>query len=684
MQFKSVRARILGIILPVLIITLAAILCFSYFYGRSTVSHEIEQKMNNQLHSASHQINTTLASHGKLVEGLARTIEPFKASMTPAEIQAVLKNGLAANADTFGLGISFEPFKYQKDVKYFSTYAYRDKGNITVTQEYSDPSYDYPNQSWFKIAVNTKKAAVFSDPYFDPVVQTSMVTTSAPVYDSEKKLLAVVTGDIDLASIQKQVSNIKVGTTGWAFLIDGQGNYLSYPQSEKVMKVKITDEQDSSLASLGNELLLNAAGKGQFVDQNGTNQVYYQRIAETNWVVAVVMPEKELFAPLQALLAKLSVISLVAVFAVALVIILFSRYLTGQFSKANELAHALAEGDFTKKIDIQSQDEFGRLADSLNKMSENLKHMIEKVAWNAQVVASTSEELTASAEETGKATEQITLSIAEIAAGSDLQVKRTVESSATVSEICTGMVHISESVQSVANSSQEASDKAIAGNEVVSKAMGQMNLIHQRISVTGNIVNSLGEKSKEIENIITLITSISNQTNLLALNAAIEAARAGEQGRGFAVVADEVRKLAEQSSQAAGQVRSIISEIQTETSRAIDAMQDGTVALNDGLTMVNQTGTAFDDIQRATQELSILTKEVSEQIKAVNEGMEKMVFAIGEVTNICEQSSSQTQMVAAAAEQQNASMQEVSSASAMLAKMAEELQQSVSLFKLSS
>jgi methyl-accepting chemotaxis protein len=327
-----------------------------------------------------------------------------------------------------------------------------------------------------------------------------------------------------------------------------------------------------------------------------------------------------LFAPLATLVNLLLIAGAVSVLIVVAVILLYSRYIVSNIGRVNEMARMMSAGDFTGLIEVKSTDEFGQMAHNFNTMTESLKTMLSRVAGHTHHVASTSEELTASAEQTSKATEQIAQAIQEVAGGTDNQLL----------------------------------------------LVGQL----------------LGEKSKEIGQIVSLITSIAGQTNLLALNAAIEAARAGEHGRGFAVVADEVRKLAEQSAAAAGQISGLISEIQNETTKAVQAMDEGSSAVNDGMMMVDNASNAFQHISQAVNNVFSQIKEVSSSIDGIYQGTQDMVYSMKEITRISESSASNTQHVAAAAEEQTASMEEIAAASATLSRMAEELHDIINQFKV--
>jgi len=372
---------------------------------------------------------------------------------------------------------------------------------------------------------------------------------------------------------------------------------------------------------------------------------------------------------------------------VLLVIIAIVVYMTRTISRPVQSVSAalqtMAAGDLTVDIpSARSKDEIGVLVNMLTQMKGRLHHMVNQLHDTSTQIAGSAEELTASSGHTSKATEQISTAIQEVSAGAQEQVARVQESAHIVGDISNGMHRASASIQSVADLSAATSQKALLGNQVVSQTIQQMNTVQQQVTGAAQVVNLLGEKSQEIGHILDLITQIAGQTNLLALNAAIEAARAGEHGRGFAVVADEVRKLAEQSEQAAGKIQFIIAQIQEESGKAVKAMSIGTASLDEGIHQVNQTGEAFRDILQMIEAVAAQSQEVSAIVEQVNAGSNKMVTAIEQVAHISEQSAANAQMVAASAEEQLASMEEISSSANSLSKMGEDLQELVGFFKL--
>lgn len=363
--------------------------------------------------------------------------------------------------------------------------------------------------------------------------------------------------------------------------------------------------------------------------------------------------------------------------------VLLSERITRALNKTAEITEQISEGNLAvEKVDYKANDEIGKLTTSVNRMSDNLRDMVIKLSGAAEQVASSSEQLTASANETSKATEQITESIQEVASGAEKQVESSNTSQQVAADMSKGMSQISSHVTDVNDSSISTAQKAEDGLTVIKEAIEQMNLTDEKTRAIAGQIEQLGSKSNEIGNITSLITDVAEQTNLLALNAAIEAARAGEHGKGFAVVADEVRKLAEQTSQAAGQINNLIKAIQSDISLSIAAISEGQQTVTDSASHVKQAGTSFEEIAMAVKNVSSQIEEVSAAVQQLNAGTQAMVGAIDESTSIAEQSAGYTQSIAASAEEQNASMEEVTASAQNLAHMAEELQDIVKQFKV--
>ena len=362
--------------------------------------------------------------------------------------------------------------------------------------------------------------------------------------------------------------------------------------------------------------------------------------------------------------------------------IFITRPILASIRQGVTYAEAMAQGVFNQRLEIESKDEMGMLLQSLSNASANLRSLIKHVANSAQSVAASSEELTAGAEQSAQAANQVAVTITSVAQGAEQQVQSVDSAAAVVEQLSAGIQQVAVNANAVTEMADKTAKAAQQGDKAVDAAVSQMVSIERTVNNSAQVVTRLGERSKEIGQIVDTISGIAGQTNLLALNAAIEAARAGEQGRGFAVVAEEVRKLAEQSQEAAKQIATLISEIQSETDKAVVAMNDGTREVKVGAEVVNSAGQAFKQIVLLVNEESAQVKEISAAIQQMSAGSQKIVASVRDIDRISKETAAQTQTVSAATEEQSASMEEIAAASQALSKMAEELEGAVRKFTI--
>ena len=345
----------------------------------------------------------------------------------------------------------------------------------------------------------------------------------------------------------------------------------------------------------------------------------------------------------------------------------------------------LAKGDFSVNVSAQGladKSEFGDVSRAVDVMNKNIKALIKKIADMAEQLAASSEELTASSEQSAQASNQVAISITEVAQGAENQLSLARKANTVVDHISNAIRQVAGNTEVVSNSAGETAGTAKNGEASIKDAVTQMKTIEVKTNATATVIGELEDKSKQIGHIVEVISAIAGQTNLLALNAAIEAARAGEAGRGFAVVAEEVRKLAEQSQDAAKQITTLISEVQSKTDSAVTFMHDSKKEVDTGAGVVAEAGRNFNEIYQKVSQVAEQVHEISAAIEEITSGTNEVVNSVKEIDVESQKTAEQTQNISASTQEQSASIEEIASASQHLAKLATDLQHEIGKFKI--
>ena len=406
-------------------------------------------------------------------------------------------------------------------------------------------------------------------------------------------------------------------------------------------------------------------------------------IGTTGLKLVLVLPTAEFHAGINKIMyANIMVFVMILISISLLIIYLFNNRINMPLTKLIGSAKGLASGDLTTAVSVERDDEIGELAEDFKIMSNNFKKIITDVNRMAQQVASSGQELCSGSEQSAVGTQEIAQSIVKVAEAVAEQSTLIDKAAESVAVISNSINTASDSAEKTLENVESSAVSAKNGYTSVKSAIGQMENIDAKINEAAETVLKLGTQSKQIGEIVSTISDIAGQTNLLALNAAIEAARAGEQGRGFAVVADEVRKLAEQSQVAAKHIADLIREIQTQTTKAVEFMETGTQEVKLGSQLVGDAGKTFSEIVTKVDKVTLDVKLVVAEIKKIVQERDSMVKLIDNLEVIGTKTSDQSQNVSATVEEQAATLEQLAAVSRSLSEMSQELHKVVNSFKV--
>lgn len=663
--FMSLKQKLVALFSVLMVTLLVIVSCTAYFYTEKTLRNQIEEGTVAVLDASVKDLDGWLNSKAVVLKTKHASIQEIASDGQIT--QAMVKGFKTADPDISDL--------------YFGKAV---DGTIVDGAGWIPAAdFDSRTRSWYKDAIQTGKLH-FGEPYQDGVTKKMALPISMPYKTGSGEVIGVLAEDILIDTLFKTVSNIKPYDGSFAVLLSRDGNVMAH-QDETLLNKKVGDVD--KLKSLNRALqgikVENKKGNVTAYTLDGKEMLLvFTQIPSTQWTLGINIPVDVAYAPLVALRWIFIVGTILALFIVVIATWLIAKKITLPLEILRNDVNKLASGDFTQPVIANGNDEIAALANDVNKMRDGLRQLIHNIQEKSDTIAASSEELTANAGQTSQAANQVAISITNVAEGSTKQIKSVDDASRAVESMKENIDAIAENSTKVVKDSREAAQKADKGSQDVDTMITNMKQIESSVENLADVIVRLGKQSNNIGKITETISDIASQTNLLALNAAIEAARAGEQGKGFSVVAEEVRKLAEQSGQAAQQISEEINAIQQETAQAVTSMEDGNRNVKVGVESVNLVGANLKDIADIVQCSRDGVESIQNELSKIIEGNQKIVIEVKNINEISKISADESQMVSAAAEEQLAAMDEISSSSQSLAKMAQEMQEATAIFKI--
>lgn len=665
--FISIRTKLTIVIALLVVLAIAAVELYSYETRVSTIETTVKDE----------QLNAAVLTAVRLETEIARTV---------AVLETAANNPVFSSDDKDALVQTLLAVKEQNPI--FSTVFMTDSALEKLNEKGEGGSL--ATREYMQEVQKSKKTVVSHEILISQATQKPSLMIAAPVKaaGAPERYLGI---SVNIDNLQEIVAAGKKNDDNYSFAFDGKnGLVFAHPVREYVGTLKIANPDEKDEATVAPELKAMAkeaaAGRSgsQIYTFNGSKIIAaYTNIPGTSLGVATRMTYDEAMQPVKQERNMAILVTLIAAAFSAVIAWVSAKYIADPIKRIAHQANTIAAGDFTRAetIEVKGRDEITGLQQNFKDMALMLRSTMEQIEMAAAQIATASEELEASAAQSAQASSQIAVTVSQVATGAMTQtkaVKDTVQAGQGISKEITDIAQNAAAVEQV---SQVSASAAKAGGDALNQAIDSIANINGIVQETAGAINNLGTSSAKISQIITTITGIASQTNLLALNAAIEAARAGEHGRGFAVVADEVRKLAEQAEESAGSIARIIDEVQFQIGAAIESMDRSAQEVHKGQEVVLAAGKSFTTIQQQIEDVYQKVQGITGSVQVLAVSSSTVVKAMETVRDISEETAAGSQTISASTEEQSAGMQEIASSAEALAELSGQLQAALKHYK---
>ncbi|MEI7430472.1 MAG: methyl-accepting chemotaxis protein [Betaproteobacteria bacterium] len=484
----------------------------------------------------------------------------------------------------------------------------------------------------------TGKATLFGKDY---------ITHYLPAKDSNGQVIGAFFVGLDMSAglqaLKKEIMSLKIGDTGYIYALDSGLNKGVLTLHPSIEGKNLLESKDSNGKEFIREIVEQKNGVLYYDWANKDEKVSRKKIAvftqfpTWDWVIVTGSYLDEFTQVANSVVKSIVMMSLAILLAITMACYFSTcKWVTRPLLEIVAETARIAEGDLTIVMTSNSKDELGRMRESVSKMAESLKNTIAKAHHASGMMLDQSHQLVSAAEQVARSSQ----SQSDAASGMAASVE---EMSVSISQVA---LHAKEAQLLSSNSGKSASH----GSSVIQQASGSMEKIADTVRDASSTISDLGKRAQDISSVLQVIREIADQTNLLALNAAIEAARAGEQGRGFAVVADEVRKLAERTTQSTHSISEMITGIQTGAERAITHMKDSVTQVEQGSVLASQAGQAINEIHSSSREVIDAVSNISFAINEQNVATQTIAQGVEEIAQKAEDNHSASKTSAKSAQ----------------------------------
>jgi methyl-accepting chemotaxis protein len=661
MRNMSIFQKIL-VIVAVLTIGMVVIGIYSTLSLRSNIIEKTKRNLQALAENSGETFWAFIEQHSKLIDLLSKD----------ANVMGVYKK--ENQEDVWMKKLFYSIIKSYPDVMYVYV-GLKDKRMYLIPETELPEGYDPTSRPWYQAAVAKPGQIIITEPYADASTG-KLVVTIAKTVQTDEGIVGVVALDFDISKLSDALLS-KGKELGYLnAIVSAEGNIIMHSDKTLIGK-NVKDQEFFQKWVSGPD-----SGVFGYTFNNAKRITGYKKLPN-GWIYATLVLEKNLMKEvnLQTLISVS--ITIVAIVLGVIVALFISRvFVVKPINFIVDKAEKIANGDLTVRIDYSSKDEIGKLAAALDKMVLALKEIATTIERDSQTVKQEASQVAAVSEEVSATIEELTAQVDSVNSNVN-------NASAAIEEMTSGIEEVAASAQNVAHASQKLSEEAQKVSQLANEGQKAILSIadvivqtREKADVTFQIVEKLSESAKNIGEIVDTINSIAEQTNLLALNAAIEAARAGEAGRGFAVVADEIRKLAEESKQATQNIANILRGIVDNSMKASDATKETVEIVNKAYSESGLVKSQFEQILQSIVRMSQMTENLAASAQEQSAAAEEMSSAMDSASKSMVSVVEQMNEVTMAIKQQADAISNVARTAENLDDIAEKLVETVRRFKI--
>lgn len=662
---QSLKVKLILMFSLLIVVSISVQGVSSYFMAKNALQSTIESQLIKETQLTADALTQNLKNAENTIQLL---------SDNQALGQALdVNNTLAAEESIQLLG------KAQKNSgKLIENLILADKtGKVLLTNTGKEANMSIADRDYFKEAIGGKN--VISE-VVKSKVSGNLVTVVAIPLKMNGETVGVLSAAMSFAELTRPASEIKIGQNGYAYMTDKSLLVVSHPVKENILVLNVKTINSPELKLILPKMEAGEIGQGFYTYKGVYKFVRFQPVG--NWMLVLTANYKEYMAPATNIRNMTAGIVIVSILLSILIAYIFStNSIIKPINKLLKLMDKAGDGDLTVQSNIKTGDEIESLGISFNKMISHQSDIVSKVREGADELTKASDQMADATSQISAATEEVTASITEVSTEAIHQERSVLETSEVLVQL-TSLVQIAKSKAISANENSSMSMKtAQVGRAKVDETIKAMDGISESTNKTSAVMDVLSDLSQQVGGIIATINGIAEQTNLLALNAAIEAARAGEHGKGFAVVADEVRKLSVQTNTGAKEIEVLVKEMIIQTGNAVHSIEEEKMAVHKGVDVVRDTDSAFLDIIHAVEKIVKNTNEIVEITKDEVASSDQIISLINRVATATETTAKNSQEVAAASEEQAATVETLAATAQQINAMATTLDTMVRIFK---